>query len=56
VKQKCKLKVTVVEISSQTDDVLDSKASPELEVKFQELCKGNNEKFFLWSGIQGFFS
>jgi len=46
----------VVEISSQTDDVLDSKASPELEVKFQQICKGNyQENFFLWSGIQGYF-
>ena len=36
----------MVEISSQTDDVLDSKASPEQEVKFQQLCKRNSEKNF----------
>ena len=40
-------KSTVIEISVQTDDLLDGIASPVQEVEIRQLCEGNNDDKFL---------
>ena len=40
-------KLNMEETSSQTDDILNGIAPPELEVEKTQLCEGNNDKKFL---------